>query len=262
MKKTSKKAIYAAYGIEYKDGKILSPLGWIAPLLIDGNAKLGKGVWTFSTLPANINYTVQIGGKEYTVRGTCPCNCAGCYAQTGFYRFSSTVQALAVRTILARDYIDFVRRAITAQIVADNIKLLRIHAAGDFFGREYIDMWRDVVAASPACLFWTYTKNREAEAAFDDLNNINIVKSIIPGKGFNFGHCDYILRVYRELVAAGNSVYICRCGIDKNQHCTNCKGCAKHDFVLFIEHSTAYKAEEDPAFPALREVIEAQAAQA
>lgn len=263
MKNTNKKAIYAAFGIEYKSGKINAPVfGWIAPLLIDGNAKLGKGVWTFSTLPGSIEYTIELFGKMYTVKGTCPCTCPGCYAMTGFYRFESTVKALAIRTILARDYMDFVKRAIAAQIVAENIALLRIHAAGDFFSRDYVEMWHDVAKNAPSTCFWTYTKNREFENAFDDLPNANIVKSIIPGKGFNFGHCDYILRVYKALKEAGNSVYICRCGMDKNQHCVNCKGCATHDFVLFIEHSTAYKAENDPLFPELCAIIDGQTSQA
>lgn len=260
--KTNKKAVYAAHGIRYENGKIESPLGMISPLLIDGNAKLGKGVWTFSTLPGAVDHSATVNGEAVTVRGTCPCTCKGCYAMTGFYRFSSTVNALALRTILARDYVDFTRRAITAQIIADDIKLLRIHASGDFFSREYVDMWREIAEASPACVFWTYTKVREYESAFDGLDNANIVKSIIPGRGFNFGTCGYILNAYNALVAAGNSVYICRCGVDKNQHCVNCKGCSTHDFVLFIEHSTAYKAEEDPLFPVLREIIEAQATQA
>ena len=56
----------------------------------------------------------------------------------------------------------------------------------------------------------------------------------------------------------GKSVYICRCGVDKNQHCTNCKGCSKNDYVLFIEHSTDYKAENDPCFNELKEIIERQ----
>lgn len=263
MKNTNKKAIYAAYGIEYKNGKINAPVfGFIAPLLIDGNAKLGRGVWTFSTLPGAVMHTAVINGIKYQVKGTCPCTCNGCYAMTGFYKFSSTINALAIRTILAREYMDFVKRAISAQIIADGIKLLRIHAAGDFFSREYVEMWRDIAKNAPDCCFWTYTKNRDFEAAFDDLGNANIVKSIIPGKGFNFGHCDYILKVYRALKEAGNSVYICRCGMDKNQHCVNCKGCASHDFVLFIEHSTAYKAENDPLFPELCAIIDGQASQA
>ena len=259
--KQSKKDIYAAFGIEYnaETGKILAPrFGWISPLLIDGNTKLGKGVWTFSTLAGNFPYTVIIDGKPEQVYGTCACNCTGCYAQTGNYRWNNVIFANAVKTILSREYSDFVRRAITAQIKADKIKLCRIHASGDFFNREYINVWRAIVAACPDCLFWTYTKNADAENAFDDLQNINIVRSIIPGYGFNFGHCDYILRVYRELKALGKRVYICRCGIDKNQHCTNCRGCAENEIVLFVEHSTKYNAEKDPYFAELKAVIENQ----
>ena len=41
MKKLSKKEIYAKYGIEYKNGKILAPeFGWIRPLLVNGNQKI------------------------------------------------------------------------------------------------------------------------------------------------------------------------------------------------------------------------------
>ena len=244
----TKKEIYAAHGIELKDGKILSPVGMISPLLVNGNAKLGKGVWTFSTLAGNIEYNAVVNGNAVTVKGTCVCNCQGCYAQTGFYKMSSTVNALAIRTIIARDYVDFMVRAITAQIHADGITLCRIHAAGDFIGTDYIMAWRKIVKACKGCKFWTYTKNPVAENAFDDLDNINIVKSIIPGCGFNFGHCDYIINTYDMLKAAGKSVHVCKCGFDKNQHCVNCKGCSENEYVLFVEHSTAYKAAEDPRY--------------
>lgn len=255
----NKKMIYAAYGIEYKSGKILAPVfGWINSLLIDGNSKLGKGVWTFSTLPGTAEYIKEFFGEMLTAKGTCPCDCIGCYAKTGFFRMPSVEKSLFVKTYLARNYPDFVRRAIIAQIKADSISLCRIHASGDFFSREYVDMWKDIVNACNNCAFWSYTKNKEAENAFSDTDNCNIAKSIIPGFGFNFGKCAYILRVYKALKAMGKDVYICRCGIDKNQHCTNCKVCSKNEYVLFIEHSTAYKAEEDPLFPELKAIIENQ----
>ena len=258
-KKMSKKAIYAEYGIEFKDGKINAPVfGWINPLLINGNAKLGKGVYTFSTLPTNQIFTVEINGMSFDVKGTCPCHCNGCYATKGFYNMPSVIISNAIKTILCRDYLDFVKRAIIAQIKADGVKLCRIHASGDFFSLEYITMWKEIAIVCGECVFWSYTKNTQAENAFDDVSNVNIVKSLIHGYGFNFGHCDYILKVYRALVSMGKSVYICRCGVDKNQHCTNCKGCSKNDYVLFIEHSTEYKAEEDPCFAELKEIIEKQ----
>lgn len=258
--KTTKKEVYAAYGIEYKKGKILAPVyGWINPLLINGNAKLGKGVYTWSTLPTNEEIAYFENGERKTEKGTCPCKCSGCYACGGCYTFNSTKQSLARKTVLARLYMDFVKRAIMAQIKADHITICRIHAAGDFFNAAYIEMWRDICKENPACLFWSYTKNAVAESAFNDISNCNIVKSVIPGRGFNFGHCAYVMGLYYELKAAGKSVYICRCGIDKNQHCTNCHHCAESEYVLFLEHGTNYKPEDDPLFPTFVALVESQA---
>lgn len=257
----NKKEIYAQYGIEYENGKINAPLfGWINPLLINGNAKLGKGVWTFSTLPGTGYYTVPITGINdvMTVKGTCCCDCTGCYAQTGFYKMPSVERANAIKTVIARLYTTFMQRAIIAQIKAENIRLVRIHAAGDFFSAEYIRAWREIVKKCENTVFWTYTKNSDAETAFDDLTNINIVKSCVPGFGFNFGHCEYILKLYHALKAEEMPVYICRCGIDKNQHCINCKGCSENKYVLFLEHSTAYQAEKDSLYPEVVKLVNAQ----
>lgn len=257
--KISKKEIYAAHGIEYKNGKINAPhFGWINPVLVNGNAKLGKGVWTFSTLPSTKEFTVDINGKVWTVNGTCVCDCQGCYAQTGFYNMPSVLASNAIKTILARLALKWLKNAIIAQIKADDIKLCRIHASGDFFCAEYINAWKDIVKACKECAFWSYTKNADAESAFDEFKNANIVKSVIHGFGFNFGTCEYILMVYKALKAMGKPVYICKCGVDKNQHCVNCKGCSENKYVLFIEHSTAYKAEEDSRFAELKAIIESQ----
>lgn len=255
----TKKEIYFAYGIEYKAGKIYSPeFGWINPLLINGNAKLGKGVWTFSLLAANKEYTAEINGKEYTEKGTCCCYCNGCYACNGCYRFKSTIESLLRKTFLVRNHLDFVRRAILAQIKADRITICRIHASGDFGSLSYLEMWKEIVSLNPDTVFWTYTKITAYENAFDSFPNANIVKSCVPGFGFNFGHCDYIIALYKALKAMGKKAYICRCGIDKNQHCTNCHSCAENDFVLFLEHGTGYKAEEDPLFETVKALIEGQ----
>lgn len=164
MKKESKKEIYARHGIEFKDGKINAPVfGFISPLLVNGNEKLGKGVYTFSTLPTNQIFHVVINGMSFDVKGTCPCSCVGCYATKGFYNMPSTLKANAIKTILARDYLDFVIRAILAQIEAENIEFLRIHASGDFFSTEYIEAWKHIAKVASTTIFWTYTKNKEAE---------------------------------------------------------------------------------------------------
>lgn len=264
--RTTKTDIYKQYGIDYdrKADKIHHPLfGWIKPLLINGNDKLGRGVYTYSTLATNSFYNVTLdtiyGPAEYHINGTCPCHCDKCYATRGRYTFENVKQANARKTIISRNDIDWMVAAITAQIKAERIRICRIHASGDFDSLEYIKAWKKIVADCSDTVFWTYTKNPVAEHSFDELPNINIVKSVIPGIGFNFGHCDYIIRAYKALKAIGKNVYICRCGIDKNQHCTNCTACSKNDFVLFIEHSTEYKAEKDPLFPVVKELIENQA---
>lgn len=267
--KQNKKAIYASYGIEFKSGKINAPVfGFINPLLINGNAKLGKGVYTFSTLPTNEIISYFENGEKKECKGTCPCTCKdengkkSCYACGGCYTFNSTKLSLARKTILCRLCLEFVKRAIMAQIKADRISICRIHAAGDFFSKEYITAWKDICLANPACLFWTYTKNPEAENAFDEIPNCNVVKSLIPGRGKNYGKAAYIISLYYELKAAGKSVWVCRCGVDKNQHCTNCRHCAECEFVLFLEHGTSYKPEEDPYFPAFVALVESQTEEA
>lgn len=254
----AQESIYKRYGIDTENGKLVSPIGNVPTMLVNGNEKIGKGIYHFSTLPGTKEYTVTINGKEYKTIGTCVRDCVGCYAMTGNYRYSNTINNIGIRNVLARDYMGWIEKAIKAQIEAENIKFIRIHASGDFFSIAYAEMWKRIAIAFPGVTFWTYTKNKECESIFNGIDNANIVKSVIPGIGVNFGHCDYILACYEFLKNAGKSVYICRCGIDKNQHCTNCKGCSKNEFVLFIEHSTSYKAEKDSLFPVLKQLIESQ----
>ena len=243
----NKKAIYEKHGIEYVNGKIIYHGQPIAELLKEGNSKTGKRVYTWSMLP----------GKD----GTCVCSCAGCYAMTGFYQMPSVKAALQQNTDIVNNDITFFYNAVSAQLEIIGSGEVRIHAAGDFNTKnpaEYAYTWQRIAKENPSFLFWTYTKVSEFENLFDDIQNANIVKSVINGIGYNFGHCDYIINVYKKLVSMGANVYICRCGIDKNQHCENCKHCATADFVLFIEHSTSYKAENDPAFEELKALIENQ----
>lgn len=248
MKKT-RKQIWADHGIEYntKTDKILFNGEWIKPLLKEGNDKTGKRVYTFS-LPA---------GTE----GTCICDCKGCYAKTGRYNCENVQESMKRNQYIVENDINFFYHAIAAQLEIIGSGEVRIHASGDFKtknSKEYAYTWKRLVIENSSFLIWTYTKIKEYEKLFDDTPNGNIVKSVIDGVGFNFGHCDYIIATYKKLKAMGKNVYICRCGIDKNQHCENCKHCGTAEFVLFIEHSTEYKAELDPLYDELKALIESQ----
>lgn len=245
----TKKEIYAKHGIQYNSGKILYHDQYISELLKEGNSKTGKKVFTWSMTPGNGN------------NGTCACNCKGCYAQTGFYQMKSVRESLALNTSIVNNDIEFFYNAISAQLETIGSGEIRIHAAGDFNTKnadQYAETWKRIAQENKSFLFWTYTKVEKFETLFDGISNANIVKSVINGIGYNYGHCDYIIETYKKLKAMNVSVYICRCGIDKNQHCENCKHCAMSQFVLFIEHSTEYKAESDKRFEELKALIESQ----
>lgn len=259
--KLTKKAIYEKHGIEFKAGKIVSPIGPISELLKAGNSKTGKAVYTWSTLPGTGGYSIDVNGKNTVVHGTCICDCIGCYAQTGFYKMKNVADSLAINTYLVNNYPDFVYQAISAQLKTIGRGEVRIHAAGDFNTTNpeaYTGLWFRIAKENPTFRFWTYTKVKKFESLFDSLKNANIVRSIIPHVGLNFGHCDYIINAYYTLKSLGQEVYICKCGIDKNQHCEKCGICSAYKYVLFVEHSTAYKAEEDPLFEKLCEIVNNQ----
>lgn len=233
----------------------------ISSLLVNGNEKIGKGIYHFSTLPGKVEFFLD--GFNYNAVGTCFCQCQGCYGMTGNYNYKSVKALLALRTMYARENLQGFENQIISEIKAKKIKYVRIHATGDFFSRDYALAWFHIIKACPETIFWTYTKSfgfgfDDVLNAINELNNANIVESVIKGCGFNFGHIDYILDTFQGLKESGSDPYICRCGIDNGQHCTNCKGCSSHKYVLFIEHSTEYKAEKDPLYNDIKSLIESQ----
>ena len=121
-------------------------------------------------------------------------------------------------------------------------------------------MWYDILKQFPNVKAWTYTKVKENDEIrmLNSLPNMNIVKSIIQGCGFNYGHVAYIANMFYRLKRLGKSVYICRCGIDDSQHCSDCDGCREHEYVLFLEHSTDYNARADYGYNKIVELINNQ----
>lgn len=110
MKKATlkKSDIYALYGIQYitKETKLVSPIGKVSKLLINGNHKIGNGVYHFSTLAGDRIYKATVCGKKVDVVGTCGGTCENGYCVRGNYRYQSTVNALATRTVLAREWLE------------------------------------------------------------------------------------------------------------------------------------------------------------
>lgn len=126
-KRMSRKETYAKYGIEFNGTYIKSPLGNIRELLKEGNDKTGKLVYTFSMLPGTAIFTLEIDGTTYEERGTCCCDCIGCYAKTGHYMQYSAERSLLINTYLVNHHIDFVKACISAQLEYIGRGEIRIH---------------------------------------------------------------------------------------------------------------------------------------
>lgn len=256
----TKKAL-EAFGFKVY-GSYVMVNGELFPLpLVKGNSKLGPNVWHASTLPTNKVISAQDGaGDTVTERGTCPLTCDGCYGDDrGRYKFNDNKYGLIMRTRLLREYMPTYYRIAVIQLENENIEHLRIHATGDFIPGEAL-MWYDILKQFPNVKAWTYTKVKENDEIrmLNSLPNMNIVKSIIQGCGFNYGHVAYIANMFYRLKRLGKSVYICRCGIDDSQHCSDCDGCREHEYVLFLEHSTDYNARADYGYNKIVELINNQ----
>jgi len=249
-KRVTKADFFRAYGVELKKDHIQAPWGeWVPLPLTWGSKTLCFG---FSTLAGTKTWEAVFNGDSIRISGTCKCQCEHCYGCSGRYVMPSVIKSNTWRTVAARVYQEWLEKTIVAQINwgknGHPLKCVRVHITGDFFSPEYIALWRRIISACPDTEFWTYTKNPDAENAFDDIDNMNVVKSIIPGYGFNFGRAGYVINLYKELTAAGIPTHICRCGIDKNQHCDSCGACRKLGRVLFLEHGSDYKPKKDPDF--------------
>lgn len=274
----TRKDIFKDFGIEYdsKAEKILAPWNEYIPLpLKNRNSKVGSKAWAFSMTHGNETFKVSDFGYRTQavmnsaciseIAGSCACHCDHCYCDSGCYNFDSTKASNMINLILARFYLDFLKRAILAQIKAYKITQIRIHASGDFLSDDYINMWKEIVIECASVIFWTYTKVEKALNAFQNLNNLSIVPSNTP-VGINFGKCADLLKKYNELTEKGYKVHICACGTKYEKHCCDCTtGCKAIgngiDFVLFILHSTGdYKAGEKDVddFNKVVEIIKAQ----
>lgn len=227
--------------------------------LVQGNTKLGETVYHGSTLPTNETITTKKDGQVLTEPGTCPTTCRECYGTKGRFKYDSTKFYLMMRTRLLRRHPVVYFLLVDLQLTFENVEKLRIHATGDFIPGEARGYY-NVLLKHPDVRAWTYTKCEVSGdiALLDSLPNCNVVPSIIPGKGFNYGHVPYVAMLYWYLRNKGESVYICRCSIDPNQHCSNCDGCSEHRYVLFAEHSTGYIPAKDFGYEKFVELVESQ----
>ena len=181
-------------------------------VLSKGNKKLDKGIlgWSITPVESCLNC------------GQCAKNC---YARFPYRMYPKTKIAwdrnfeLAKTGAFSTLVIDQLNR--TKKCTA-----VRIHVAGDFFSREYILNWVEIVKTFPDLKFYGYSKVFEIFPdelfTLTSFQNCNIINSIAPDGGVNFGDEKRIVELqkmgYRVCPATKKDGGKITCGKD----CTLC----------------------------------------
>ncbi len=117
-----------------------------------GNSKLGTLIHHWS-IPAVI-LAICVGASELCRKL--------CYAMRGHYNQRNVKDAL-LRNYEESLHDDFVTRA-CGWIRQLFVRVIRIHASGEFYSATYVDKWSEIARRNPGVTFYAYTRSwRKAE---------------------------------------------------------------------------------------------------
>jgi hypothetical protein len=113
-------------------------------LLSDGTEKTGEEIYAFNLPPVD----------------TCPgmsAGCSFCYARRSRWKFTQVQRALYRNWEATRD--PFFAERLIREIRRRRVKIVRIHASGDFPTAHYIRCWAQVSRGCPGTRLYAYTRS-------------------------------------------------------------------------------------------------------
>lgn len=81
-----------------------------------------------------------------------------CYARKGCYNFPNVGKALEMRRKLTLDHYDFIQ-TMDRELMKTRARFIRIHSAGDFYSKRYLQAWYTLARLHPNKIFYAYTKS-------------------------------------------------------------------------------------------------------
>lgn len=97
-----------------------------------------------------------------------------CYALKDNFLFQNVINAAEKRLSLSEQK-DFVLE-MTNYIHKKNAKYFRIHGSGDFYSKEYVNKWIEIVKNCPETKFKVHTRRQDFQSKLNELNNLeNII---------------------------------------------------------------------------------------
>lgn len=188
-------------------------------LLKRGNSKIGKNTLCWSIAPVVSCLNCEQCKKH-------------CYALFPYRFYPQTKKAWDNNFFLAKS--GLFQKYIISQLEKTKVcEAVRIHVAGDFFSVEYIRQWHEIIKKFPAIQFYGYSKVFDI-LPVDDLNaleNCNIINSIAPDGGLNFGNKERVEYLQKQ------GFILCPATAGKQVNCgTTCKICLTKKQVCFNLH--------------------------
>lgn len=188
-----------------------------------GNRKLSKNIAIFRL-------------KEVFTCLNCKDCSKDCYAVKSSRQYPNVNNHRWFMTYVAINHMELLEKWIREELSKmRKVDFIRIHESGDFFAQNYVDMWARIARDYPQYRFYFYTK---VAGVFDfskliNLNNVNMVESVLSDGGINFDEEDKITKRARAL-----GVPLCPYRVGgKPVHCgTDCKACMNSKYVAFIKH--------------------------
>jgi hypothetical protein len=112
-----------------------------------GNTKLGPLIHHWS-IPAAVR-AICIGATALCLKL--------CYAIHGHFNQTNVKNALAANYVESLEA-DFVQR-VNSWLYALYVRILRVHASGEFYSAEYTDKWIEIAKQNQRVLFFAYTRS-------------------------------------------------------------------------------------------------------
>ena len=127
------------------------------------------------------NFGISAYKSHSTGKVTCPFakECIKfCYARKGSFIWSNTKKAYEKRYLLTKEP-DLFKAKITEAIKRRKASHIRIHDSGDFYNRDYILQWFEIMREFENVTFYAYTKSKMLFDEFDFLPaNFTIIYSL------------------------------------------------------------------------------------
>ena len=147
--------------------------------MVQGNSKIGKSIWSFSTLPGDKDHMIRLKDGRFLIDmpGTCAKQCEncfnnGCYAVNSARLYYTTViPAWTENTMLKRRGDLFA--ALEAWFAKKNrpgkppkVTIFRINVSGEIEDADELRAWNRLATEHPETRFGLYTKHYKALAEF------------------------------------------------------------------------------------------------